>query len=127
MSAHNASRLLLLATLCVAALAANSSAVRAQTSALPQKYDATAINMGSGPTGMTRVLITVDRWSTEAERGKLLKTLMEKGPRTARRPADNRSRPAISAVRIRSGNLRYASSRSRPKAVVASSSRPIAR
>ena len=36
--------------------------------------------MSSGPTGMTRVLITVDRWSTEAEREKLLKTLIEKRP-----------------------------------------------
>ena len=80
MSARLASRLLL-ATLFGAAIAAvTSSPVSAQTNGVPEKYDATAINMGSGPTGMTRVLITVDRWSTAAERERLLKTLVEKGP-----------------------------------------------
>jgi hypothetical protein len=80
MYARSAFRLLL-ATLCGAAMAAaTSSRVTAQTNGAPEKYNATAVNMGSGPSGMTRVLITVDRWSTAAERDKLLKTLMEKGP-----------------------------------------------
>ena len=72
---------LLVATLFGAAItAAASSPVRAQTSGAPEKYNANAVNMGSGPSGMTRLLITVERWSTAAEREKLLKTLTEKGP-----------------------------------------------
>jgi len=80
MSARSASRLLLATLFGAAIAAAASSPVTAQTNGAPEKYDATAVNMGSGPSGMTRVLITVDRWSTAAEREKLLKTLMEKGP-----------------------------------------------
>ena len=80
MSARSASRLLL-ATLCGAAIAVvTSSPVSAQTSGAPEKYNANAVNMGSGPSGMTRLLITVERWSTAAEREKLSKALTEKGP-----------------------------------------------
>jgi len=71
----------LLATLCGAAIAAvMSSPVSAQTSGTPEKYNANAVNMGSGPSGMTRLLVTVERWSTAAEREKLQKALVEKGP-----------------------------------------------
>lgn len=81
MRARSASRLLLTPLFVAAIAAAPSSPVAAQTSGAPEKgNDATAVNMGSGPSGMTRVLITVDRWSTDAEREKLLKTLVEKGP-----------------------------------------------
>ena len=54
--------------------------VSAQTKGTPEKYDATAINMGSGPGMAGRVLIAVDRWSTEKEREALLKVFAEKGP-----------------------------------------------
>lgn len=53
--------------------------VDAQTKA-PERYNATAINMGSGP-GMTgRVLLSVDRWTTPKERENLLRVFAEKGP-----------------------------------------------
>src|SRR5437763_15653795 len=52
----------------------------AQTNGITEKYDATAINMGSGPNGMGRVEIAVNRWSTGAERKRLLKVLVEEGP-----------------------------------------------
>ena len=54
--------------------------VSAQTKGTPEKYNATAINMGSGPGMAGRVLIAVDRWSTEKEREALLKVFVEKGP-----------------------------------------------
>jgi hypothetical protein len=62
------------------AAAALSLPATAQTNGVKESYNATAINMGSGPTGMGRVLITVDRWSTPAERERLLKVLVDKGP-----------------------------------------------
>ena len=80
MCARSASRLLLATLFGAAIAAAATSPVGAQTNGVPEKYNATAVNMGSGPSGMTRVLITVDRWSTAAEREKLLKALVEKGP-----------------------------------------------
>jgi hypothetical protein len=52
----------------------------AQTNGVKESYNATAINMGTGPAGMARVLITVDRWTTAAERERLLKVLLDKGP-----------------------------------------------
>ncbi len=63
------------AIVCTLALPAS-----AQTNGVKERYDATAVNMGSGPGGMGRVLIAVDRWSTAAERERLLKVLVDKGP-----------------------------------------------
>jgi hypothetical protein len=53
----------------------------AQTSGEKEQFTATAIvnnNLGSGA---GTVLIDVNRWSTEAERSMLVKTLLDKGPR----------------------------------------------
>lgn len=55
--------------------------VLAQTHGQPEDFTAIAIandNLGSGA---GTVSISVDRWSTEAERTKLVTTLREKGPR----------------------------------------------
>jgi hypothetical protein len=55
----------------VAIVSALALPAAAQTNGVEERYDATAINMGSGPGGMGRVLIAVDRWSTAAERERL--------------------------------------------------------
>jgi hypothetical protein len=57
----------------------------AQTNDAPERYTAFAVNMGSpeGPAaapGATTVEIKVERWSTDAERDRLMNVLMEKGP-----------------------------------------------
>ena len=57
------------------------AAALAQTMGSPERFTAFAVNMGSpGRASSGTVEIVVDRWSTEAERGKLLGTLLEKGP-----------------------------------------------
>lgn len=67
--------------LLVGAIATTASLpVSGQTNRPKESYNATAINMGSGPAMAGRVLITVDRWSTAAERDRLLKVLVDKGP-----------------------------------------------
>jgi hypothetical protein len=53
--------------------------VDAQTKT-PERYNATAINMGSGPGMAGRVLLSVDRWTTPKERENLLRVFAEKGP-----------------------------------------------
>jgi hypothetical protein len=46
-----------------------------------ERFTATAVNMsGVGRTGATTLEIMIDRWSTEAERDRLLTTLLEQGP-----------------------------------------------
>lgn len=68
----------------VTTLIASIAVLGAQTtgSALPQRFTAFAVNMDSmvGRTGAQTVDIVVDRWSTEAERTRLLSLLQEKGP-----------------------------------------------
>jgi hypothetical protein len=53
----------------------------AQTSGAAQRFTAIAVNLSNvGRTGQGRVEIVVNRWSTDAERDRLLTTLLEKGP-----------------------------------------------
>jgi hypothetical protein len=57
----------------------------AQTNGAPARYTAFAVNMGNaeGParrSGAGTVEINVERWSTDAERDRLVSVLMEKGP-----------------------------------------------
>jgi hypothetical protein len=52
----------------------------AQTSATPERYTATAVNLGQpGPTGPWTVEMVVTRWSTDAERDRLVSVLLAKG------------------------------------------------
>jgi len=76
------SRLLHVAVLSGAAIAAVSSPLTAQPTATPQRYNATAVSLNGGPatTGAGRVLITIDRWSTPEEREHLITAFKEKGP-----------------------------------------------
>jgi hypothetical protein len=56
------------------------SSATAQTGE-PERFTAVAINMGSpGPAGANQVEMVVNRWSTEAERNRLLQALFDKGP-----------------------------------------------
>ena len=50
----------------------------AQTMGSPERFTAMAVNMDNGRT--SSVDIVVNRWSTEAERERLMSTLLEKGP-----------------------------------------------
>lgn len=52
----------------------------AQTTGTPVRYTAFAVNLGSpGPSWTATVEMVVNRWSTDAERDRLLTILMEKG------------------------------------------------
>src|SRR5438876_2614262 len=63
------------------ALVSASALARAQTSGTPERFTALAVNMSNvGRPGADVVDIVVDRWSTDAERDRLIKTLMDKGP-----------------------------------------------
>jgi len=53
-------------------------AASAQTMGSPERYVATAINMNSGRAG--NIDITVDKWSTDKDRDKLMTVMREKGP-----------------------------------------------
>jgi hypothetical protein len=68
--------------LAVAAAAAFISAVpTAQTKGTPERFTALAVDLGvPGRSSAGPVEIAVERWSTDAERDRLLKALVEKGP-----------------------------------------------
>jgi hypothetical protein len=64
-----------------AGLASGSMLSHAQTKGSPERYTALAVNMSNvGRTGAGTIEIAVDRWSTDAERDRLMSTLLEKGP-----------------------------------------------
>lgn len=64
-----------------AGLAAFSARVPAQTMGSPERFTALAVNMSNvGRTGANTVDINVTRWSTDAERDRLINTVMENGP-----------------------------------------------
>jgi hypothetical protein len=70
---------------CAAALALSLGALSAraieQTNGTPERFTAMAVNMSNvGRTGAGMIEIVVDRWSTNAERDRLIKTLLEQGP-----------------------------------------------
>ena len=63
----------------VTAFAAGSPA-RTEESTLPEEYTALAVNLNAGPGPSSgRFNIRVKRWSTDEQRGSLLKVLAEKG------------------------------------------------
>jgi len=59
-------------------LAALSLAPGAQTLGTPERFTATAVN-GNGR-GTSALEIVIDRWSTDAERDRLISVLVDKGP-----------------------------------------------
>ena len=64
--------------LALAAFATFSALGRAQTMGSPERYRANAVNLDVGAQGL--VDITVERWSTPAERDKLMSVLLTEGP-----------------------------------------------
>src|SRR5207253_5235923 len=67
-----------IAGIAIVALAAASHRVAGQTNGVGERFTALAVNMTSG--GTATVQIVVNRWSTDAERDRLLSVLMDKGP-----------------------------------------------
>src|SRR5688500_5033516 len=61
-------------------IALASVAAAAQTNGVPEEFTAVAIANNNVQTGAGTVLISVDRWSSEADRNRLATTLREKGP-----------------------------------------------
>jgi hypothetical protein len=65
----------------IASLAALTALTIAQTSGTPERFVAFAVNMGTpGPAASGTVEMVVNRWSTDAERDRLMKVLMDNGP-----------------------------------------------
>jgi len=62
----------------LAAVATLSLGVHAQTMGTPERFTANAVNMNRGAAG--NIEIVVNRWSTDADRDKLMKVMMDKGP-----------------------------------------------
>jgi len=63
------------------AVASASALALAQTSGTPERFTALAVNMSNvGRPGAEMVDIVVERWTTDADRDRLIKTLMDKGP-----------------------------------------------
>ena len=61
-------------------MVALSSGLVAQTLGEKEEFTAVAIANNNIRTGAGTVLISVDRWSTNAERERLVSTLLSKGP-----------------------------------------------
>ena len=70
-----------LVIVCTAILAVAAGTLVVRAMAL-ERYVALAVNLGGtpGPTGAGTVEITIDNWSTDAQRDLLMKTLIDKGP-----------------------------------------------
>jgi hypothetical protein len=63
-----------------AALVLATMGLIAQTHGTPEEFTAVAVANNNLQTGVGTVLISIDRWSTDAERTRLVTTLREKGP-----------------------------------------------
>ena len=61
-------------------IALASVAAAAQTNGVPEEFTAVAIANNNLQTGAGTVLISIDRWSSDAERNRLVTTFREKGP-----------------------------------------------
>lgn len=70
-----------LTLLIVAFVLASAPFTNAQTRGVPEDFTAVAIANNNLASGAGTVLISVDRWSTDAERDRLVAVLREKGPR----------------------------------------------
>ncbi len=75
------SNLRMLGIVCMAILPLAAGTLVVKAAAL-ERYVALAVNLGGtpGPTGAGTVEITIDNWSTDAQRDQLMKTLIDKGP-----------------------------------------------
>jgi hypothetical protein len=81
MRAQFTSRLIIGACFGVAVVAGTAAvSAIAQSLGAPERYDATAVNLGDIQTNAGRVIISVDTWTTPKDRARLLAVLNEKGP-----------------------------------------------
>jgi len=62
----------------VAAAALLSLAAHAQSNGAGERFIANAVNMNRGAAG--NIEIVVERWSSDAQRDKLMSVMMDKGP-----------------------------------------------
>jgi hypothetical protein len=132
MNAGPVSRLIL-AGLCGTAIAAGISprGTAAQTNGVKERYNAVAVNLngGAAATGIQRVLISIDRWSTAAEREKLLALFVAKGPdKLLDALQDNKSVGSLRLPNTLAWDLRYAFETPLPEGgrrVVLATDRPI--
>ena len=74
----NTRRLFVVSVATVGCLGAVSLASIAQTMGGPERYTASAININNGAAG--NIDITIDRWSTDAQRNRLMEVVQTKGP-----------------------------------------------
>ena len=106
-----------------------SSRAGAQTTGAPERYSATAVNMGSGPSGAGAVFVNIDRWSSAREREKLVTALRTKGQAQLLHALENS--PKVGFVRLPNAvalDLRYALATSLPgggRRVLLATDRPI--
>ena len=63
-----------------AALLLAATGLIAQTHGAPEEFEAVAVANNNLQSGIGTVLISIDRWSTDAERTRLVTTLLERGP-----------------------------------------------
>lgn len=73
--ANSFRRFIVLAVVCSATWVVAGSA---QTMGTPERYTASALDINTGRAGI--IDITVDRWSSEAQRDALISTMVKKGP-----------------------------------------------
>jgi hypothetical protein len=66
------------AALAISAAAALTIAASAQTNGQPERFTANAINMNRG--AASRIEIVINRYSTDAERDRLMSVMLERGP-----------------------------------------------
>jgi hypothetical protein len=101
----------------------------AQTSIAPERFTAVAVSASNVATGVGTVVITVDRWTTDAERTRLVNVLREKGPRALLDElTDIRAVGRIRTPDALGYNLHYAHQTPRPdggRRIVIATDRPI--
>ena len=102
----------LLVCACAGLLSAVAPGVASQTIGEPEEFTAIAIVNNNLASGAGTVLIRINRWSTEAERTRLIETLQKKGPeKLLDELQDMRSVGTIRTPDSLAYDLRYASQR----------------
>ncbi|MCC7417897.1 MAG: hypothetical protein IT176_12235 [Acidobacteria bacterium] len=113
--------------LAIAAVAALSLTVGAQTNVAGERFTALAVNMTNGGSGTVEMV--VNRWSTEAERDRLVSVLMKQGPEKLLDVLEEM--PRVGYIRSAGGlgyDLHYAQRTAEPdggERVVLATNRPI--
>ena len=86
-----------------------SSRAGAQATGAPERYSATAVNMGSGPSVAGHVFVNIERWSSAREREKLVTAFRTRGQAQLLQALENS--PKVGFIRLPNTlalDLRYA-------------------